>query len=115
MKYVLDSSVALRWVLSGPHVAKARRFRAEFRNGIHDLLAPETLIGETANGLIKAERQKIIASGQATALHAEILKTPPRFLPFRPHVHRALAIASATPAGLTVYSCPWPNRSNASS
>ncbi len=103
MKYVLDSSVGLRWVLPGPLMAKALRLRADFQNKIHELIAPETFIGETANGLIKAERQKVIAPGQATPQHADIMSTAPAFFPFRPHVNRALAIASTTRAGF--YDC----------
>lgn len=46
MKYVLDSGVALRWVLPGPHAAKALQLRMDFQNQIHELLAPEVFIGE---------------------------------------------------------------------
>ena len=60
MKLVLDASVSARWVLPGPHSNKALKLRAEFENQLHDLIAPETFIGENANALIKAGRQKII-------------------------------------------------------
>src|SRR5207249_383880 len=87
----------------GPLLAQAVRLRADFQNKIHELIAPETFIGETANGLIKAERQKIIPSGRATLHHADIMSTPPVFFPFRPYVTRALALASTTRAGF--YDC----------
>lgn len=103
MRYVLDASVSLRWVLPGPHSAKALRLRADLQNKIHDLIAPETFIGENANGLIKAERQKSIPPGQAVVQYADIMSTAPTFFPFRPHVSRALAIASTTRAGF--YDC----------
>src|SRR5437870_2281297 len=41
MKYVLDSSVALRWVLPEPDSDKADRLRDDFRNATHELLAPD--------------------------------------------------------------------------
>jgi len=42
MKLVLDSNVALKWVLAEPDSAKANQLRADFRNGIHEL---QTMIG----------------------------------------------------------------------
>ena len=65
MKYVLDSSVALRWVLPEPDSGRAIRLRDEFNASIHDLLAPDIFIPEIANGLVTAERQGRIKSGEA--------------------------------------------------
>lgn len=103
MKLVLDASVSARWVLPGPHSDKALKLRTEFENKNHDLLAPETFIGENANALIKAERQKTILSGSAAVHFADIMSTPPRLFPFTPFVARALEIASQTRAGF--YDC----------
>jgi hypothetical protein len=41
MKYVLDSSVALKWVLHEADSGKAIRLRDDYSNGIHELLAPD--------------------------------------------------------------------------
>jgi hypothetical protein len=41
MRYVLDSSVALKWVLPEVDSAKAIRLRDEYRNGLHELLATD--------------------------------------------------------------------------
>ena len=41
MKYVLDSSVALKWVLPEADSGKAIRLRDGYSNGTHDLLAPD--------------------------------------------------------------------------
>ena len=57
MKYVLDSCVALKWVLAESDSAKATRLRDEYSNGIHELLAPDIFPSEIANGLASAERQ----------------------------------------------------------
>jgi hypothetical protein len=40
MKYVLDASVALKWVLAEADSAKAIDLRDQFRKQLHDLLAP---------------------------------------------------------------------------
>ena len=41
MKYVLDTSVAFKWVVAGAHADKAIRLREDYRNGVHELLAPD--------------------------------------------------------------------------
>ena len=65
MKYVLDSSVALKWVLSEADSTKAIRLRDEYAAGIHELLAPDLFPSEIANGLASAERQKRIRTGES--------------------------------------------------
>jgi len=40
MKYVLDASVAFKWVVPEPDSDKANLLRDDFRNGIHELLDP---------------------------------------------------------------------------
>lgn len=63
MRYVVDASVALTAVLPGPLRAKALQLQTDYQNLIHDLLAPDIFIAETANALTKAERQKLIKVG----------------------------------------------------
>lgn len=46
MRYVLDTSVAIPWVLNEPTSAKANQLRAEYRRGIHELIAPDTFVVE---------------------------------------------------------------------
>ena len=38
MKYVLDSNVAIKWVLPEADTTKAVRFRNEVRRGMHEIL-----------------------------------------------------------------------------
>jgi hypothetical protein len=57
MKYVLDVSTALCWVIFRPLTPKAVRLRDEYRLAIHDLIAPSLFTAEAASGLTKAERQ----------------------------------------------------------
>ena len=58
MKYVLDASVAICWVIPRPLTPKAVRLRDEYQRQIHELLAPAVFIDEVAGALAKAERQK---------------------------------------------------------
>jgi predicted nucleic acid-binding protein len=77
MKYVLDASVALAWVIPRPMTLKADALRDDYRNAIHELIAPSTFPAEIASGLTKAERQKLIPVGDGVHLLADILRTAP--------------------------------------
>jgi len=57
MKYVLDASVALKWVLSEPDSPKALSVRDDYRNQLHELLAPDVFPVEIAHALTRAERR----------------------------------------------------------
>ena len=59
MKYVLDASVALAWVIPRPLTQKALALRDDYRTAIHEFIAPSTFLAEIASGLTKAERQKL--------------------------------------------------------
>jgi predicted nucleic acid-binding protein len=103
MKYVLDSSVALKWVLREPDSAKALRLRADFQAGVHELLAPDIFPVEVGHALTRAERRKIIAVGQAAVHLADILASAPRLQPYSPLLGRAISLSSAARIGL--YDC----------
>jgi predicted nucleic acid-binding protein len=60
MKYVLDASVGLKWVMNEVDSDKARRVRDDFRNAIVERLAPDCYVMETAHGLTKAKRRWIV-------------------------------------------------------
>jgi predicted nucleic acid-binding protein len=60
MKYVLDSKVALKWVLPEPDADKAVQVRDDFRRGITELLSPDIFPVEVAHALARAERREII-------------------------------------------------------
>ena len=49
MKYVLDSSAALPWVLPEKDSAKATQLRDDARNAVHELLAPDIFPAEVFN------------------------------------------------------------------
>jgi predicted nucleic acid-binding protein len=100
---MLDSNISLKWVLTEADSEKARLLRAEFQNGIHELLSPDVFPVEVAHGLARAERRGVIPQGDADRLLTNVLSTPPRFQPYLPLLKRALEIAS--PARIGVYDC----------
>jgi predicted nucleic acid-binding protein len=68
MTYVLDSSVALKWVLTEPDSPKAIQLREDARNGVHDLLAPDFFPVELTHAITRAERQgRITPAGKTRA------------------------------------------------
>jgi predicted nucleic acid-binding protein len=96
MRYVVDASVALTAVLPGPLRAKALQLQTDYQNRIHDLLAPDIFIAETANALTKAERQKLIKVGRASILHGTVMSARQVFHAYVPLVARAIDISSQT-------------------
>jgi len=105
MKYVLDASTGLKWVLPEPLADKALQLREDYRNGVHELLAPDFFDVEVAHALARAERRKIIPVGDAAKLLADIMTTAPQFHPHRPLLARTLDLASQMRIG--VYDCVY--------
>lgn len=103
MKYVLDSSVALKWVLTEPDSAKANQLRADFRNAIHELLAPDVFPVEIAHSLTRAERQGRILAPQSGVLLTDVLTSCPALHPSFSLLLRATEISSRLRIG--VYDC----------
>ncbi len=103
MKYVLDASVGLKWVLTEPDSAKAILLRDDFRNTVHELIAPDVFSLEMAHALTRAERQGRIAVGDGEAFLADVLTTCPDLFPFMALLARATEISSQMRIG--VYDC----------
>lgn len=100
MKYVLDASVALSWVMPRPSSSKALSLRDDFRNRVHEVIAPSTFGAEVASGLTKAERLKLIPVGDGVHLLADILRTSPLLHAHDPFLFRATEISSTIRSGL---------------
>ena len=96
MRYVLDASVALCWGLPRPLSAKALRLRDDYRANIHEVIAPANFPHEVANGLTKAERQRLIPVGDARKLIEDVLRTAPVMHATGPLFYRAVDISSQT-------------------
>ena len=103
MRYVLDASTALRWVLKGPLTPTALRLRDEYQRQLHELIAPAHFPDEVASALTKAERQKLIPVGDARVLVHDVLSTAPVLYPTPPLLDRAVEISSRTRSGY--YDC----------
>jgi predicted nucleic acid-binding protein len=69
MKYVLDASVAIKWVIVEPDSNKATRLREDYRNAIHDLIAPESFAIECAYSFL-------IHSDRGSDLHRDLAAVP---------------------------------------
>jgi predicted nucleic acid-binding protein len=101
MKYVIDSSTAFKWVVVETDSDKARQLRDDYRNAIHDLLAPDLFPTEISNSLVVAERRGRIPPGGSTRLLLDLLKTLPALHPVWPTLlPRAHAIAANTVASV---------------
>src|SRR5436190_8377763 len=101
MKYALDVNVGLKWVLNEVDSPQALLLRDEYRNRVHELIAPDCLPLEAGHALTRAERRKIIAD--ASQFWAEIMADCPLLLPSLPLAHRALAISRQARIGF--YDC----------
>jgi predicted nucleic acid-binding protein len=103
MRYVLDSSVALKWVLPEPDSPTAVALRDNFRMAAVELLSPEVFPIEVAHALARAERRKILSPPEGTQRLADVLRTLPSLHPYLPLLARAFEIASNMRIG--VYDC----------
>ena len=103
MKYVLDSSVAFKWLVLENDTAKALRLRDEFRKQAIELLAPDIFPVETIHSLTRAERQGRITPQQGLQLFQDFLSHLPQLYPYFPLLPRAYAISSTMRVG--VYDC----------
>jgi len=63
-------------VIPRPLSLGASRLRDEYRQKIHELLAPLVFIDEVGGVLMKAERQHAIAVDQAAPLFAKVMNSP---------------------------------------
>jgi predicted nucleic acid-binding protein len=103
MKYVLDSNVALKWVLPENDSAKAIRIRDEFLNGSHELLAPDVFVGEIGHSLTRLERRGLILPVDAARKFSDVLASLPQIHSSLPISTRAYDIASQARHGF--YDC----------
>jgi predicted nucleic acid-binding protein len=68
-------------------------FFQEIDQGKHLALAPELLVAETANVLLKKQKQGELTDHEAKAIIDDILAMPIRLMPHTPLVQAALDIA----------------------
>lgn len=105
MKFVVDSSVAAKFVLPEIDSDKAIQLRDEFLTGMHDLIAPDIFPAELAHTLTRAERQNRITPGEAERLWQAVMIIGIVQVPYFPLSLRALQRSSSVKMGF--YDCVY--------
>lgn len=103
MKFVLDASVALKIVLNEPDSSVAIALREDFKNQIHQLIAPDTLPVEIAHALTRAERRSVIPVGLGSVLFSHFLDPCPTLYAYGDLIDRAMELSSKMKIG--VFDC----------
>ena len=67
MRYVIDSSVAFKWVVPEPYSDKARQLRADYENAVHDLIAPNVFPIEAARKHCRLPSNGVLAGSGSLA------------------------------------------------
>lgn len=100
MKYVLDSSVAIKVVLPEADSAKATALLSDFQSHVHELVSPDVFPIEVAHALTRAERRKILNEGEAIHKLGHLLSIRPAFRPYLPLLPRAVELSSQMRIGV---------------
>jgi predicted nucleic acid-binding protein len=100
MRYVLDSSVAFKWVVPEADSDKALRLRDGFRSGADELLAPDVFPIEIAHALTRAERQGRLTAAEGARALVDVLQLLPQLHPSLPLLPRAYVISSGMRVGI---------------
>lgn len=105
MKYVVDASVGCKCVVPEIDSDKAIRLRDAYRQGVHDLLAPDFYPVEVAHSITRAERQGRITPAEGLVALRDTINTLPLLELALPLLPRAYAISSQMRIG--VYDCVY--------
>jgi predicted nucleic acid-binding protein len=103
MIYVLDSSVAFKWLIAEPDSPNALRLLDDFRSGVHKLFAPDILPIEVGHALTRAERNGRISPTIGYGLWASMMTDCPQLFPSLPLMPQAYALSSQMRVG--IYDC----------
>jgi predicted nucleic acid-binding protein len=100
MNYVIDTSVAFKWVVAETDSAKATALRDDFRKGIHSLLTADLFPTEIANSLLIAERRGRIKAGEWPLFFLDVMRSTPVIHAASLHLVRTYEIASLIHASI---------------
>jgi len=100
MKYVLDASVALKWVLDEPNVESALILRDEFVNQKIELIAPDILPIEIAHVISKGFRTRQFSAAEADSYMADLNTSIPDLVSSQALLSRAFRISQKTRTGM---------------
>jgi len=99
MKYVLDASVAVKWVIAEPDSAIALRLRDSARAGQDELIAPEFFLVECGHAVFRLARRKLLSGPDANRCLVAILADCPSLFPFLGLVPRASILCQSASIG----------------
>ena len=91
--FVLDASVAAKWVLPEPDGASAVRLFDRYAAGEISLIAPDLLLAEVASLLAKRHRRKQISAEQAREAFRLMTDAAPKLFDTGLRLHRALDLS----------------------
>ncbi len=94
MKLVIDANIGLSALLPEADTARALQLSADFRSGIHELLAPDLYLLEVGNTLVNAARSGKIPQSGLPVMFADLMRTLPILYQSASLFPRAYAIAS---------------------
>jgi predicted nucleic acid-binding protein len=91
--FVVDCSVAAKWMLPEPGRAPALELFRRYSTGEILLLAPDLLLAEFASLLAKRKRRKMLSAEQAHHAFALMERYAPRLFDTRPRLSMALDLS----------------------
>lgn len=81
MRFVLDSSVAFKTLVPEADSDKALKLIDEYRQSVHELLAPDILPVEVGHALTRPERQGRVSPTNGYALWSALMADCPPLVP----------------------------------
>lgn len=105
MKLCLDACIALSMLLPENDTDAALALREDFRNAVHEPIAPDSLPIGIAHALTRAERQGKIYAGSAQVLFDGFLDACPPLFPYFDYLDRAMQLSSKFRIG--VFDCVY--------
>ena len=105
MKMVIDACVGLAMLLPEQNSDAALALQEDFRNQVHELIAPDSLPIEIAHALTRAERQGKISQGRGQLLFDDFLNPCPKLFPYFEYLDRAMQLSSQLCIG--VFDCTY--------
>ena len=94
MRYVIDTSVEIKTFVTEADSSKALQLRNDYRQGFHELFAPDLFPTEVCNALMILERAGKLLPGEADILFERFLLDLPKLHDAIPLLPRALEIAN---------------------
>src|SRR5688572_2054316 len=102
-RFILDSSIAFKCLIMESASDKALRLLEDYRNGIHELIAPDILPVEVGHALTRAERMGRVSTADGYSLWSSLMTDCPQLFSSLALMPSAYLISSS--ARLGIYDC----------